>query len=139
MALNLCQFMGNLGEAPVLKALPTGESVVNFSIACTDRWKDKTTGEQKESTEWIRAVCFGKRGEVIAEHFTKGSAIYISGKLRTRSWDKDGVKHYMTEIVVTDFQFCGKRDNSESKADQQAKSYADTMPPMPDFDDDIPF
>jgi single-strand DNA-binding protein len=165
MALNLCQFMGNLGQDPELRFMPDGRAVVNISIACTERWKDKATGEQKENTEWIRAVGFGKRAEIIAEYFKKGSQIYVSGKMRTRSWEKDGAKHYTTEIVIDDFQFCGQRGESgAARAEQQYQAYQgggaprqqpasnggrNEQPPVPngppdgmydDFDDsDIPF
>lgn len=137
MALNLCQFMGNLGADPELKLLPSGESVVNFSIACTDRWKDKNTQEVKELTEWVRCSAFGNRAEVIAEYFKKGSAIMVVGKLRTRTWDKDGEKRYATDILVNEFHFCGsKQDKDTEQFKHQANDY---LPPMPNFDNDIPF
>ncbi|MFA5920184.1 MAG: single-stranded DNA-binding protein [Methylococcaceae bacterium] len=164
MSLNLFQAMGNLGQDVDIKYLPDGRAVGNFSIACGEKWKDKTSGEIKESTEWIRCVVFGRRAEVISEHFKKGSQIYISGKMRTRMWEKDGTKHYATEIVVDNFQFCGTRNEGGQKAAQQAEAYQNTgsnqksaprtqqgnnngMPdysgaPTPnydDFDDDIPF
>lgn len=166
MSLNQCNFMGNLGQDVDTKYLPDGRAVGNFSIACSEKWKDKTTGEIKESTEWIRCVVFGRRAEVISEHFKKGSQIYLSGKMRTRMWEKDGAKHYATEIVVDNFQFCGSRDGGTQKAEQQATAYQNNgtqqqqtrqqrpqqganqgMPdysgmPTPnydDFDDDIPF
>lgn len=138
MALNQCNFLGNLGADPETKSLPSGESVTTFSVACTDKWKDKTSGETKESTEWVRCTCFGKRGEVIAAFFKKGDPIYVSGKMRTQTWEKDGVKHYSTGIVVSDFQFCGKRSATDNRTADQEK-LSDTMPPAPDYDDDIPF
>ena len=157
MSINLCQFIGNLGQDPDLRYMPDGRAVVNLSIACSERWKDKQTGETKESTEWIRAVCFGKRAQVIAEHFKKGSQIYVSGKMRTRQYEQDGIKRYSTEIVVEEFQFCGNRSgNGDTKAQQQAAAY--DRSPVPkgvdnpsvsaysgdagsydDFDDQIPF
>lgn len=151
MALNLCQFMGNLGQDVDLRYLPDGTAVANFSLACGERWKDKATGEIKEKTEWIRAVCFGKRAEIISEHFKKGSQIYISGKMRTRDYEKDGVKHWATEIVINEFQFCGQRsDGGSQRAEQQAGAYSSNNqssqhPPyrrpdnFDDFNDDIPF
>ncbi len=156
MALNLCQFMGNLGQDPDLRFLPDGRAVANISIACGKKWKDKQTGEIKEHTEWIRAVIFGKRAEVVADHFKKGSQIYISGEQRTRSYEKDGIKHYATEIVAHEFQFCGQRvdGSGDIKANQQASAYdqqgatnnqsgasqrQSSPPDYDDFDDDIPF
>jgi single-strand DNA-binding protein len=164
MSLNLCQFLGNLGQDPDIRFMPDGRAVVNLSIACGERWKDKNTGEIKENTEWVRAVCFGKRAEVIAEHFKKGSQIYVSGKMRTRKWqDQAGQDRYSTEIVVDDFQFIDRKpgNGGEQRAQQQATAYGQgqsgsrapaqtkggpdysNMPPPPpnydDFDDDIPF
>jgi len=151
MSINKCVFMGNLGADPDLRYLPTGTAVVNFSIACSKRWTDKATGEIKDKTEWIRLVSFGRRAEVIAEHFKKGSLIYVEGEQCTRSYEKDGVKHWVTEIVVSEFQFCGQQGNSgnDARASQQASAYGKaqpnnpTMPPVPpayeDFNDDIPF
>lgn len=162
MAMNQCMFMGNLGQDVDLRFLPDRTPVANFSIACGEKWKDKVTGEIKESTEWVRAVVFGKRAEVIAEYFKKGSQIFIQGKMRTRSYEKDGVKHYATEILVNEFQFCGQRSEGggDARASQQASAYGQgsggktsrpdnshqgasgAMAPPPDyadFDDDIPF
>lgn len=160
MSLNQCNFLGNLGQDPDLRYLPDGRAVTNLSIACSERWKDKNTGELKENTEWIRAVSFGKRAEVIAEYFKKGSQIYVSGKMRTRSYEKDGVKHYATEIVIDNFQFIGSRGTGDAKAQQQDTAYGNgpskppsgqnkasapdysNMPPPPgdyDYDDSIPF
>jgi single-strand DNA-binding protein len=132
--------MGNLGGDVEIKALPDGTSVGNFSIACGEKWKDKATGEIKEKTEWVRVVVFGRRAEVISEHFKKGSQIYVSGKLRTREWEKDGAKHYMTEVVADNFQFCGQRSDTGSvKVSQQAAAYQPQPDNFEDFDLDIPF
>lgn len=155
MSLNHCTFMGYLGQDPEIKYLPDGTAVANISVACSEKWKDKVSGEIKEKTEWIRAVVFGKRAEVIAEHFKKGSQIHITTKARTRDYDKDGVKHYVTEFVISEFQFCGQRtDNGGAKATQQAAAYGgkaqqatkQSAPNYPDnnnypddFSDDIPF
>jgi single-strand DNA-binding protein len=150
MSLNLVQIMGNLGSNVELRYLPDGRAVGNFSIACGEKWKDKTTGQIQERTEWIRVCVFGRRAEVIAEHFGKGSQIYVSGKMRTRQWEKDGVKHYMTEVVADEFQFCGSRATGDNKTTQQAATYAPLtqnhagLPdysddPHDNFDDDIPF
>lgn len=156
MSINRVEVMGNLGADVDLRFLPDGRAVGNFSVACGEQWKDKTTGEKKEHTEWIRCVCFGKRAEIIAEYHKKGSQIYVSGKMRTRKWqDQAGVDRYTTEVVVDDFQFCGQRagGGSDAKAQEQARAYqqqggnrSSNEPPMPDaapggydFDDDIPF
>lgn len=139
MSLNLVQFMGNLGADVAVKFLPDGTAVGNFSIACGEKWKDKATGQIKENLEWIRVVIFGRRAEVVAEHFKKGAQIYVSGKLRTRQWEKDGVKHYMTEVVADKFEFCGSR--SEGGTGQKEQQQADNYQGAPDYAefDDIPF
>ncbi len=161
MSINNCVFMGNLGQDPSIAYLPDGRAVTNLSIACTKKWKDKNSGEIKEKTEWVRAVVFGKRAEVISEHFKKGSQIHITGEMCTRSYEREGVKHWTTEIVISDFQFCGQRsDGNSEKSAQQANSYSQgdankkkqggyqggnkNTPPVADnygsdFDDDIPF
>lgn len=140
--------MGNMGSDVDIRFMPNGDPVGNFSIACGEKWKDKA-GQIQERTEWIRCVVFGRRAEVIAEYFKKGSQIYVSGKMRTRQWEKDGAKHYMTEIVIDNFQFCGSRDASAHMVSQQHAANAtsgqtnglpdySSMPDVP-FDDDIPF
>lgn len=153
MSINNCVFMGHLGQDPDLKFLPDGREVVNISVACTEKWKDKN-GQPQESTEWIRAVCFGKRAKAIADYFEKGSQIHITTKSRTRKYqDKDGSDRWTTEYVISDFQFCGKASGgSDAKAQQQAASYdrgpapqsaaSGNEPPAgfyDDFDDQIPF
>lgn len=124
MSINLFMGMGNIGQEIDLRYMPDGKAVANFSIACGERWKDKVSGEIKENTEWIRCVVFGRRAEVINEHFKKGSQIHVTGKMRTRMWEKDGAKHYATEIVVSEFQFCGQRsDAGGARASQQSSAY----------------
>lgn len=160
MSLNVCVFMGNLGEDPKITYLDSGVVVASFSIACSRKWKDKQSGETKEDTQWARCVAFGRRAEVIAEHFKKGSQIHVTTTMRNRSWESDGKKHWITEFTVDDFQFCGNRPASGSGAAQhQAEAYgqqaprkppapsgAPNMPPAPSvppddvpYDDDIPF
>lgn len=107
--VNRCTILGTLGHDPSMKYLSDGTAICNLSIATSEEWKDKSTGEKKNKTEWHRCVAFGKTGEIIKEYFFKGGIIYIEGKLQTRSWDdKDGNKKYATEIVVSSFSFCGK-------------------------------
>ncbi|MBE0434208.1 MAG: single-stranded DNA-binding protein [Methylomicrobium sp.] len=140
--MNKCQFHGYLGADPELKYLPDGAPVVNFSVGVSQRWKDKQTGEIKENTDWPRCVAFGRRAEVISEHFSKGSEILITdSQFKNRSYDKDGERRYITEFVVSGFEFCGKRrETGQGKANTQAQTYQSSMPPEhADFDDDIPF
>lgn len=130
--------IGNLGQDPEVKYMPSGKAVCNISIANSEKYTDKDTGEQVEKTEWHRLVFFGKLAEVAGEWLRKGSQIYIEGKLQTRQWEKEGVKHYSTEIIVNRMQMLGGRDvvgDSDSKRSAPAPS----TPSNDDFNDDIPF
>lgn len=100
-SLNKVEIIGNLGADPEVRYMPSGGAVANLSIATTESWKDKTTGEKKEQTEWHRVVIFGKLAEVAGEYLRKGSKVFIEGALRTRKWtDQQGVERYTTEINV---------------------------------------
>lgn len=103
MSLNSCNFIGHLGADPVIKQLPNGSDVANFSLGVSESWKDKNTGERKTKTEWIRIVVFGSLVKVVS-YLKKGSHIYVSGQMKTSKWtDKDGVEKYSTEIVLQGF------------------------------------
>ncbi len=103
--LNKVQLIGNLGKDPEVKYMPSGDAVTNITIATTEKWKDKNSGEKKEKTEWHRVVFFGKPAEIIGQYCKKGSKIYIEGKLQTRKWQgQDGQDRYTTEIVVQGYQ-----------------------------------
>lgn len=117
MYINKVQLYGRLGRDPELKALPSGQSVANFSIATTRSWKNDQ-GEKQEQTEWHNIVVFGKRADVIAQYVKRGHLILIEGRLQTRSWESDGEKKYRTEIIVEDFQF-----GDNPKSDNQGSSY----------------
>lgn len=106
MSLNKMIAIGRLGADPDLKYTPSGDAVCNFSIATTEKWKDKT-GQKQERTEWIRCVAWRQQAELIAKYLTKGREVYVEGKLQTRSWDKDGQKQYMTEVNVSNVVFLG--------------------------------
>lgn len=159
MSVNKAIIKGRLGADVDLRVLPDGRGVANFNVACGERWKDKQTGEVKEHTEWMRVVAFGKLAEVLAKYFSKGSEVYIEGKIRTRKWqDQAGQDRYSTEIVADTFDFCGSAQSGsgDTRAQQQAtaygqasaptsqdspptSAYAGTGPASDDFDDDIPF
>lgn len=128
--------IGNLGADPETRYLPSGVAVANFSIAVTEGWKDKQTGEQKTHTEWINCEVWGKQAENCAQFLKKGSQCYIDGKLRTEQWDdSEGQKRYRTKIRVDNVQFLGS-----PSGDKRPSAPADrTQPPEQDFDDDIPF
>lgn len=108
MSLNEVKLIGNLGDAPDLRYMPSGDAACNFSVATSETWKDKQTGEKKEATEWHRCSAFDrgnyKMAQYIAEGCQKGTKIYISGSLHTRKYEKDGIERYATEIKVNDFE-----------------------------------
>lgn len=98
--VNKVILVGNLGAEPDVRYMPSGDAVANVSIATSETWKDKQTGERQERTEWHRVVFFGKTAEIVKQYLHKGSKVYVEGKLRTRKYQKDGQDHYSTEIVV---------------------------------------
>jgi len=135
--------VGTLGSDPTTKYLPSGGAVTNFSIAVNESWKDKSTGQKQERTEWLRIVTFSKLAEIAAEYLRKGSKVYVEGSIRTRKWqDKEGRDQYTTEIVAGEMQMLdGKRD--ADAAPQQEPRHTPRAPVVPVTDsfadDDIPF
>ncbi len=130
--VNKVIILGNLGQEPKIQQLPSGGAVTNISVATSESWKDKNTGEQTNKTEWHRIVFFNKLAEIAGQYLKKGSKVYIEGSLRTRTWDKDGITRYSTEIIANEMQMLdskGDGGNAASNSTQQT----------PDFDDDIPF
>ncbi len=116
-SLNKCLIIGNLGGDPELRYLPNGDAVTNFSVAVNENWT--TDGEKHDRTEWFNVVCWRKLAEVCAEHLSKGSSVYIEGRLQTRSWDgQDGKKNYRTEVVGEKVQFLDSkgRERAETPA-----------------------
>jgi single-strand DNA-binding protein len=108
--INKVILVGNLGQDPDTKAMPSGMTVCNIRIATSDSWKDKTSGEMKEQTEWHSVAMFGRLAEIAGEYLKKGSQVYIEGRLRTRKWqDKSGNDRYTTEIVANEMQMLGGR------------------------------
>ena len=147
-SVNKAILIGNLGQDPTIRSLPDGSVVANFSIATSETWKDKTSGEKKEATEWHRLSAFGRLAEIVGEYLKKGSQVYIEGKMKTREWvDKDGQKRHTTEIVVDQMKMLGSK-NAEPSRDGIVPSES-TRTPTPeskktggkfdDLDDDIPF
>jgi single-strand DNA-binding protein len=141
--INKVMLIGRLGRDPEVRYTPDGAAVANFSIATSEEWKDKATGEKKERTEWHRIVAFRKLGEICGEYLSKGKQVYIEGRLQTRSWEKDGVTRYTTEIVASDVQFLGGRDSANSDEPPLNTQASDTPPPKSSgsgtIGDDIPF
>lgn len=112
-SVNKVILVGNLGADPEVRYLPSGDAIANIRLATTDRYKDKTSGEMKEATEWHRVVFFGRLAEIVNEYLKKGSAVYIEGRLRTRKWQgTDGQDRYSTEIVADQMQMLGGRGGS---------------------------
>jgi single-strand DNA-binding protein len=148
--INKVILVGNLGKDPETRYMPSGSAVTNLRIATSESWKDKTTGEQTERTEWHAVAMFGRLAEIAAEYLRKGSQVYIEGKLRTRKWqDKtSGQDRYTTEIIADEMQMLGGKGGgggmgagSGAPARQSAVADADSGPPSGggEFDDDIPF
>ena len=107
--INKVILVGNLGNDPEKRALPNGNAVTNISVATSESWKDRESGQTTDRTEWHRVVFFNRLAEVAAQYLTKGSKVYIEGQLRTRQWDKDGQKHYSTEIIAREMQMLDSR------------------------------
>ena len=154
-SVNKVIIVGNLGRDPETRYLPSGEAVTNISVATTETWKDKTSGEKKEATEWHRVAFFGKLAEISGEYLKKGSQVYVEGRLRTRKYqDKEtGKDRFSTEIIGDRMQMLGSRagageprgeTHGESRAEPGAKGEAKPAGKKPagkfdDMEDDIPF
>lgn len=150
--VNKAIILGNLGQDPEVRFMPSGEAVANLSIATSETWKDKQTGEQKEKTEWHRVSVFGKLAEIAGEYLKKGSKVYIEGKIQTRKWtDQQGQDKYTTEIVLQGFggvmqMLDGKSGGQQQspqqgyqQQQQQQQASQQSQQQQPDFDPDIPF
>jgi single-strand DNA-binding protein len=138
--------VGRVGQDAKVSLTPGGAAVANWSMATSERYKD-AKGEQVEKTEWHSCQLWGKRGEALGRHITKGKLVYVEGSLTTRSWEKDGVKHYKTEVNVREFEFCGDKRASDAgspddssdwdRADVLPSAYGDRKVQSPT--EDIPF
>lgn len=167
--VNKVILIGNLGNDPEVRFLPTGVAVANISVATSESWKDKTTGENQERTEWHRVVLYRRLAEIVGEYLRKGSKVYIEGKLRTRKWqDQSGADRYTTEILADELQMldrlagggagagAGSNYSSNNNANESRQNFSNQEGGYPesfgaptesaapsagqgDFDDDIPF
>ena len=151
--INKVILVGNLGQDPETRYMPSGGAVTNITLATNESWKDKQTGEQKDRTEWHKVAMFNRLAEIAAEYLRKGSQVYVEGKLRTRKWqDRDGNDRYTTEVIADEMQMLGGRgggggsfssgggSNGGSSGGSNAPSGGgQSAPPADDFDDDIPF
>ncbi|MDT9105837.1 single-stranded DNA-binding protein, partial [Escherichia coli] len=117
-SVNKVTIIGNLGADPETRYMPSGDAVTNIRVATTDRWKDKASGEMKESTEWHRIAFFGRLAEIAGEYLKKGSEVYVEGRLKTRQWEKDGQKQYSTEIVGEQMQMLGRKPQGDNGGNQ---------------------
>ena len=155
--INKVILIGHLGQDPEVRYMPNGNAVANFSVATSESWKDKQTGETRDRTEWHRVVVFGKLAEIAGEYIKKGTQVYLEGQLQTRKWqDQSGQDRYTTEVVINPLggtlQMLGSRENSADDRERSTQNTASRQPnknapaPQPkapeppmDFDDDIPW
>ena len=161
--INKVILIGNLGQDPETRVLPKGCAVTNVSLATTESWRDRESGEQRDRTEWHRIVFFRRLAEIAGEYLKKGSKVYIEGQLRTRQWEREGQKHYTTEIVANEMQMLDSRGEGGGNFGGGGGNYSNqgggqssygggnatggsapdnggfSEPPPADFDDDIPF
>ena len=140
--INKVIVVGNLGADPDSRTMPSGNAVTNISVATSESWNDKETGEKQEKTEWHRVVFFGRLAEIASDYLKKGSQVYVEGKLQTRKWeDKEGNERWTTEIVANQMQMLGERmsqstsnQGNVTKQNTSSNEFVDE-----EFDDDIPF
>lgn len=142
--VNKVILIGNLGKDPEVRYTANGSGVANVTLATTDSWKDKQSGEKQERTEWHRVVFFGRLAEIVGEYLKKGSQVYVEGRLQTRKWQgQDGQDRYTTEIIATDMQMLGGRGSGGFAAEPEPRggmeAPATTGGGFADPDDDIPF
>lgn len=141
--VNKVILVGNLGKDPEVRHLENGASVANFSIATTETYKDRTTGERKDQTEWHNIVLWRGLAEIAEKYLRKGSQVYIEGKLRTRSWEKDGITRYTTEVVGDNMTMLGGKGESngggQNNQYQQQSEPVQQNAPSNDATDDLPF
>lgn len=148
-SVNKVILVGNLGADPETRYAPSGDAICNIRIATTDTWRDKTSGEKREATEWHRVVFFGKLAEIAGQYLKKGRSVYVEGRLQTRKWqDKEGRDQYTTEIRADQMQMLGGQSDGAQQAPRQHAPRQQQSAPsggggqsggMQDFDDDIPF
>jgi single-strand DNA-binding protein len=156
-SVNRVILVGNLGRDPETRYSPDGAMITNITIATSDRWKDKASGEMKEATEWHRVVFFGRLAEIAGEYLKKGRSVYVEGRLRTRKWtDKEGHDRYTTEIIADNMQMLGSREGAgggsadfddggpppraaSGRDGGGTRAPAKPAPNIADMDDDIPF
>lgn len=133
--VNKVIIVGFLGSNPEMRSMPNGDAVTNVSIATSETWIDKNSGEKKEKTEWHRVIFFRRQAEIAAQYLKKGSLVYIEGQISTRKWqDKNGQDHYTTEIFGSDLKMLNTKDNNQDSQPKPQKTEV-----LPDDPDNIPF
>ena len=134
------EVMGHLGRDPEVRYMPSGDPVAEFSVAASERWKDRD-GQRQERTEWFNCVAFKGLANVVADYLKKGSLVFVAGRIRTETWERDGQKHYRTKVVVTELKMIsGTGDRSSQSAGRSDRQEPEqTTLSDDDFDDDIPF
>ena len=150
--INKVILVGNVGQDPETRYMPNGNAVTNITLATSETWKDKNTGEQQERTEWHRVTFYQRLAEIVAEYVKKGSKLYVEGRLQTRSWEQDGIKRYATDIIANEMQMLDSRGSGgggnyqpaqQQPAQQSSGGGSQAAAPAPadmdSFDDDIPF
>lgn len=138
--VNLVILVGNLGNDPETRFMPSGGAVTNISIATSETWKDKNTGQPQERTEWHRVVFFNRLAEIAGEYLRKGSKVYVEGSLRTRKWqDQSGQDRYTTEVVASEMQMLDSKGSSEDYSGGSGQQVTRVDNNFDSFDDDIPF
>lgn len=151
-SVNKVIIVGNLGKDPETRYAPSGDAVTNIVVATTETWKDKTSGEKREATEWHRVVFFGKLAEIAGQYLKKGSQVYLEGKLKTRKWqDKDGQDRFTTEINADEMKMLGSKGDGQQQEGQRPQQTQQRPPAntqrqpqgqaggFSDFEDSIPF
>ena len=152
-SVNKAILVGHLGKDPETRYAPSGDAICNITLATSEAWRDKATGEKREATEWHKVAFFGKLAEIAGQYLRKGSQVYIEGSIRTRKWqDKDGNDRYTTEIRADEMKMLGARQDGDAGQSQQSGTRGNSAPPSSappprnptgggfgDFDDDIPF
>ncbi len=137
--VNKVILIGRLGQDPKISTMPNGNAVANISIATSETWKDKETGEKKEKTEWTNVSFFGRLAEVVGEYLHKGSQVYIEGRLRTRTYEKEGQTHYATSVLADSMQMLGGKSEGAPAQRQEPTKAAAPERAADDFSDDCPF
>lgn len=134
--VNKVILVGSLGADPEIRYAPSGKAIASFRIATSESWKDKTTGEKQERTEWTSVVCFGRLAEIVGDYCKKGRQVYVEGKLRTEEYEKDGIKRYSTKVYIDELQLLGTRESGGESSERRKRTPSSASTAHDNFDDD---